>query len=689
MAEVKFYKVTSLPATLETNAFYLVINGDYAETYLTTNNGVAKFVGNSKMINDLLAHNVYDGNNIKVVNDIASRNALSFTVDNLVYVKDASADTTVGSGSAVYIWDTATLAWYKLTDNTGVKSITGLNVDNTDPKNPVIKIKVDGTTITGSGTTADPLVSIGTVGPQGPKGDTGATGATGPQGPQGLQGIQGKQGIAGPTGPQGPQGLKGDTGATGPQGPEGESAYQVWLDNGGIGDESVFLQSLKGPAGPQGPTGAQGPQGVKGDQGDRGQQGIQGPQGATGLTGPAGPEGAEGPQGPQGPQGIQGPEGPEGPQGPAGVDGKSVKIVGSVATSSDLPASSTNAGDGYLTTDTGHLWVWSGTTWVDVGLIQGPAGPAGADGAQGPQGPQGLQGIQGPAGPQGPTGPQGPAGSIDVTGEYATQADAIAAGLVAGQAYRLPYKNNNRLLAIVENPSSNITVYFGNGTVPSTIAGITASQSTYVEHFGVPIINYTNTSPDTLWFAEPVTEPIKDQWYNTSVNNGNIGPGQLFVTPIIVESTWRVYVTSTPTQFVGSCQFRNSSLISNIGISTISGLNTDNSDPSNPVIKISLDPNTLAGQGTPDNPLIILTRLLIRAKVGSAEATSAGLVVGATTYVNSRMINNNVEVQRNGVDLPDIDLGDGSTYFTKIIGSDTIIFSTPIADSEYIKIKII
>lgn len=42
----------------------------------------------------------------------------------------------------------------------GVQSITGLNVDNSDPANPVINISVDGVTITGDGTPGNPLVSI-------------------------------------------------------------------------------------------------------------------------------------------------------------------------------------------------------------------------------------------------------------------------------------------------------------------------------------------------------------------------------------------------------------------------------------------------------------------------------------------------------------------------------------------------
>jgi hypothetical protein len=42
-----------------------------------------------------------------------------------------------------------------------VRSVTGLNTDNADPLNPIVKISVDGTTITGDGTPASPLVNGG------------------------------------------------------------------------------------------------------------------------------------------------------------------------------------------------------------------------------------------------------------------------------------------------------------------------------------------------------------------------------------------------------------------------------------------------------------------------------------------------------------------------------------------------
>jgi hypothetical protein len=198
-------------------------------------------------------------------------------------------------------------------------------------------------------------------------------------------------------------------------------------------DESILVTvagggaaGVPGPVGPAGPTGATGPSGPKGDPGNIGPVGEPGPTGPTGNTGATGPAGSTGPSGPTGPQGIQG---PTGPQGPKGNDGTSVVLKGAVDTHADLPSTGNTFGDLWVTSDTGHGWVWSTPgTWVDVGPIQGPAGATGATGPQGAQGPAGATGSTGPAGPTGntgpqgvqgvpgPTGPQGPTGNTGATG---------------------------------------------------------------------------------------------------------------------------------------------------------------------------------------------------------------------------------------------------------------------------------
>lgn len=143
----------------------------------------------------------------------------------------------------------------------------------------------------------------------------------------------------------------------------------------------IGLTGPTGPTGASGTAGATGPAGPTGAQGNTGPTGLAGSAGITGPTGPTGTSGSSGPAGPTGPTGTgtvgpTGPTGTAGPAGPTGADGTSVTIVGSVPTSADLPGTA-NVNDGYITNDTGHLWVWDGAQWNDVGTVRGPTGPAG------------------------------------------------------------------------------------------------------------------------------------------------------------------------------------------------------------------------------------------------------------------------------------------------------------------------
>lgn len=77
----------------------------------------------------------------------------------------------------------------------------------------------------------------------------------------------------------------GSDGGAGTPGKDGRSAYEIALDNGFVGSEAAWLESLKGK------DGAQGEQGPKGE---RGEQGIPGEKGADGAQGKDGEKGADG-----------------------------------------------------------------------------------------------------------------------------------------------------------------------------------------------------------------------------------------------------------------------------------------------------------------------------------------------------------------------------------------------------------
>lgn len=178
----------------------------------------------------------------------------------------------------------------------------------------------------------------------------------------------------------------------------------------------VATKGDRGDTGTQGLRGIQGEKGDKGDKGDIGDTGVQGVQGIQGEKGNTGDTGA------QGEQGIQGEHGDA---------GASFVITGTVATSDDLPEAG-SAGEGYITSSTGNLWVWSVVTssWHDVGRIVGQQGIQGIQGVQGEkgdkgdtgvQGVQGIQGIQGNAGVNGAAwhnGTGAPSNAIGVDGDY-------------------------------------------------------------------------------------------------------------------------------------------------------------------------------------------------------------------------------------------------------------------------------
>ena len=73
-----------------------------------------------------------------------------------------------------------------------------------------------------------------------------------------------------------------ETGPAGADGADGDSAYQIAVANGFVGNEATWLASLVGA------TGATGPQGIQGIQGETGPTGLQGIQGETGADGTAG-----------------------------------------------------------------------------------------------------------------------------------------------------------------------------------------------------------------------------------------------------------------------------------------------------------------------------------------------------------------------------------------------------------------
>lgn len=233
----------------------------------------------------------------------------------------------------------------------------------------------------------------------------------------------------------------------GTPGDDGKSAYQIAVDNGYLGTEQEWLQTLKGE---------------KGDRGDAGFVNLMGQLGEI----------AELPDPSIYPEGSAYNINKElwvvydrawvnagdisGPKGDAGVG---LRIRGHLQSTADLPQSEMEIGDTWIISP--KMWVWDSTAWVSVGE-RGPAGASayqiavqeGYGGSQkewtdylraksnfelavesgfvgtlhqwlnhlkGPQGPKGDKGDIGPYGDKGDRGDKGdPALPINLKGSVAT-----------------------------------------------------------------------------------------------------------------------------------------------------------------------------------------------------------------------------------------------------------------------------
>lgn len=118
MAQYKVFKETALPGTLDPHSVYLVApaaHPGYLEIYVTNAAGDATrrvpTIPNIQAMIDVSLAGATGG--ASIVDDIAARDALTPDDGEQAYVIDASADGTVSSGGATYIYRLSTTTWIK------------------------------------------------------------------------------------------------------------------------------------------------------------------------------------------------------------------------------------------------------------------------------------------------------------------------------------------------------------------------------------------------------------------------------------------------------------------------------------------------------------------------------------------------------------------------------------------------
>lgn len=123
MATFEIFKETALPGTLTPNGIYLITtsNPNHMELYVADNTGAAaRRILNEADIQVLINASLGGIGSIEVVADIAARDALVLTSNTQVLVLDASADPTVDSGAATYVYQLATTSFIKISEAEGL-----------------------------------------------------------------------------------------------------------------------------------------------------------------------------------------------------------------------------------------------------------------------------------------------------------------------------------------------------------------------------------------------------------------------------------------------------------------------------------------------------------------------------------------------------------------------------------------
>lgn len=117
---IKFHRLTGLPQTFEPNSIYVISkpNEDtYAELYITGLTGnVVRRLPNKEDIENLIITYINSSNELFIVDTITDRNNLNLNRNAFVLVLDASADPTVESGSALYVYRASTQEWIKVAE---------------------------------------------------------------------------------------------------------------------------------------------------------------------------------------------------------------------------------------------------------------------------------------------------------------------------------------------------------------------------------------------------------------------------------------------------------------------------------------------------------------------------------------------------------------------------------------------
>lgn len=121
MPTYKVFKETAVPSQIEANAIYLVAPSAQPSTleiYVSDAAGTAtRKTLDAATVQTMIDASIQAGSGgLVIADDIAARDLLTPTNGTQVLVVDASADPSVTSGAATYVWRESTSTWIKISE---------------------------------------------------------------------------------------------------------------------------------------------------------------------------------------------------------------------------------------------------------------------------------------------------------------------------------------------------------------------------------------------------------------------------------------------------------------------------------------------------------------------------------------------------------------------------------------------
>lgn len=120
MPVYRVYKETALPGSLQAHSIYMVApaaHPGFLEIYVTDAAGTAhRRTHKVEDIQAMIDASLAGLNGTAIVDDITARDALTPSNGDTVLVIDASADATVASGAATYVYRLSTTSWVKISE---------------------------------------------------------------------------------------------------------------------------------------------------------------------------------------------------------------------------------------------------------------------------------------------------------------------------------------------------------------------------------------------------------------------------------------------------------------------------------------------------------------------------------------------------------------------------------------------